>query len=201
MTSPYDVPSDRIGELVDVIRQAFSSATDPLVDFVFEKEPVALGFKERLFGSIGEACPPAALRQASSESMEAISVWFPPGVTYPEDDETQLFDPSEFESQETPIRIEGMFEIIGTSIRKLGTDPQWYLHILATQPEYMGQGYTSPLIQPILERATADGIPCTLVCPKHNVNLYEHFGFGVVDETKFSTSSSFLYSMRRDAGP
>jgi hypothetical protein len=198
MTSLYDVPLNRTDDLVDVICEAFSSA-DPLADFVFEEEPAASGFKKRLFTSIAKACPPAALRQASSEGMEAVSVWFPPGVTYLDDDETQLFAPSEFESQETPVRIAGMLESIGTSIRKLGTDPQWYLHILATQPEYMGQGFTSPLLRPVLERATAEEKPCTLVCARHNVNLYEHFEFWVVDETKFSNSSSFLYSMRRDA--
>ena len=198
---PYDVPPHRFRELVDVIGHAFRSAPDPLTEFVFGHEPAALTFQERIVRSLGEGCPTAALRQASSENMEAISVWFPPGVTYPEpeEDEGQLFDPAEFRSQDTRRRVEDMLESVGKSMGKLGTEPQWYLHVLATRPEYMGQGYSSPLMRPILRRANDEGKPCTLICPTHHVNLYEHFGFKIVDETQFSTSRYFLYNMRRDA--
>ena len=57
---PYDIPRERVDELIDVIGQAFSRSPDPLSDYVFELEPNALYFKERLLRSIGEACPPSA---------------------------------------------------------------------------------------------------------------------------------------------
>jgi predicted GNAT family N-acyltransferase len=130
--------------------------------------------------------------------MEAISVWFPPDQKYPDDDESQLFDPDEFQSPETPKRIAGMLRSIGTSIGKLGSDSQWYLHILATRPEDQGKGHTSTLVRSILARADEAHRPCTLVCPGHNIPIYEHFGFKVVGETEFADSGMFVYSMRRE---
>ena len=195
---PYDIPRERVDELIDVIGQAFSRSPDPLSDYVFELEPNALYFKERLFRSIGEACPPSALRQASSEEMQAISVWFPPSVTYPDDDESELFDPAEFQSPETPERVEGMLRSIGVTIGKIGGGPQWYLHILATRPEHQGRGHTSPLMKSLFARADEEGLPCTLVCPNHNIPVYEHFGFKVVDQTQFADSDMFIYNMRRE---
>ena len=195
---PYDVPPERIDELIDVVGQAFSRSTDPGADYVFEHEPNSLAFKERLFAMLGEACPPAALRQASSDKMEAISVWYPPGVSYPEDEESELFDPAEFQSAETPRRIEGMLRSIGAAIEKLGSEPQWYLHILATRPENQGQGHTSELLRSIFAQADEAGLPCTLICPKHNIPVYEHFGFKVVAETPFADSDFSIYNMRRD---
>ena len=194
----YEVPPERVDELVDVIGQAFSRSPDPPSDYVFELEPDPQLFKERLFSALGKACPPSALRQASSEKMEAISIWFPPGVSYPDDDESELFDPAEFQSPETPKRIAGMLRSIGATIRKLGSEPQWYLHVLATRPEHQGKGHTSVLMRSILARADEEGLPCTLVCPRHNIPVYEHFGFKVVDETQFADSDLFVYNMRRE---
>jgi GNAT superfamily N-acetyltransferase len=130
--------------------------------------------------------------------MQAISVWFPPGVTYPDDDESDLFDPAEFQSPETPKRIEGMLRSIGATIAKLGSGPQWYLHILATHPEHQGQGHASSLMKSAFIRADEERLPCTLVCPKHNIPVYEHIGFKVVAETRFADSEMFIYNMRRE---
>lgn len=194
---PYDVPENRMNELVDVIGQAFSSSPDPPSDYVFELEPNAQSLKEQFFRGIAAAYPPPTLRQASTDKLEAISIWSPPGATHSEE-EPELFDPAEFQSAETLKRIEELMRCIGVATEKLGSEPQWYLHVLASRPEHRGQGYTSILLRSIFARADEADLPCTLICPKHNVPVYEHFGFDVVAKTAIGDSGMFIYNMRRD---
>ena len=194
----YDVPSDRIDDVVDVIGEAFRAAPDPIPEYVFERENRASEFKERIFRALAESCPPSTLIQASSPNMEAISIWFPPSVPYPSDDEDKMFSMEEFENPETEIRVNNFFVCVGSAIEKLGKTPQWYLHILATRPNCKGKGYSSALMRTILDKSGNDKIPCTLVSPPHNVALYEYFGFEVISETPMPGTAVSCYSMRRD---
>ena len=59
----------------------------------------------------------------------------------------------------------------------------WYLMILGVDPPRQGQGVGGALIQPILARADADGLPCYLETTKtRNVPFYQKHGFEMIVE-------------------
>jgi GNAT superfamily N-acetyltransferase len=46
--------------------------------------------------------------------------------------------------------------------KRIMPDPHWYPVVLGVGPACQGQGIGSALIQPVLKRADADGVPCYL---------------------------------------
>jgi GNAT superfamily N-acetyltransferase len=58
------------------------------------------------------------------------------------------------------------------------TEPHWYLGVLSTLPERQGQGLGTAVLQPILERCDADGVPAYLESSNpRNLTLYRRHGF------------------------
>jgi predicted GNAT family N-acyltransferase len=56
-----------------------------------------------------------------------------------------------------------------------------HLGPVAVDPELQGQGYSSKLIRPMLERLDSQELPCYLEAQSEsNVSIYEHYGFEVL---------------------
>ena len=61
--------------------------------------------------------------------------------------------------------------------------PYWYLWMLGVLPDHQGQGLSSELLKPMLDRATENGIPVYLeTATNPNVALYERKGFSVYQQ-------------------
>ncbi len=61
----------------------------------------------------------------------------------------------------------------------------WYLSVIGTDPREQGRGHASELIEPVLERCDAEGLPAYLESSKEgNVSFYRRFGFEVVEEVQ-----------------
>jgi len=64
--------------------------------------------------------------------------------------------------------------------RRLARRPHWYLMALGVEPSKQGQGIGGALIEPILSRADADGLPCYLeTFHERNLPFYEKLGFRI----------------------
>ncbi|MGV0999586.1 MAG: GNAT family N-acetyltransferase [Fluviibacter sp.] len=159
----YDVPLSRLDEMSDASADAFIGNNDPIGSFLFDHEPNHLALKQRFFGSLVTFCSPSALRLASSKKIEAISIWFPPGMGHDEDVEADPFRPEDFADPETFNRLEAVGRVITELTADIGNEPQWYLHLVAVHPDYMNQGLASRLLPLVLMRAREDGLPCTLI--------------------------------------
>ena len=78
------------------------------------------------------------------------------------------------------------------------TEPHWILNLLAVAPAYQGQGIGSLLLQPVLEQADREGIPCYLsTFNEQAVGFYKKHGFEVLWRGKFSEGSPDLWTMKR----
>jgi ribosomal protein S18 acetylase RimI-like enzyme len=78
--------------------------------------------------------------------------------------------------------------------------PHHYLAVLGVEPELQGRGVGSALIAPVLERATADGLPCYLETVKErNVTFYRKHGFEVMVETQLPPDGPPAWTMLRPA--
>lgn len=195
----YEVPLSRIDEMADVAAEAFIANNDPIGNFMFQNEPNHLDLKRRFFRSLVISCSPKALRQGISLALEAVSVWFPPGMDYSKDVDLDPFRPQDFADPGTMEQIRVVNEVIAALTAHLGQEPQWYLHLVAVQPQFLNQGYASRLIKPMLARAENEKLPCTLITQTlDNVRKYEHWGFKMVKEMSVPYSEEKFYSMRKD---
>jgi ribosomal protein S18 acetylase RimI-like enzyme len=62
------------------------------------------------------------------------------------------------------------------------SEPYWYLGSLAVRPEYQGKGLASILVRHVLKLCSSQNILCVLETEDENlVQMYEHYGFDVVD--------------------
>jgi len=195
----YEVPLGRINELADVSAEAFIANNDPIGNFMFQNEPNHLILKKRFFRSLVTSCSQKAVRQGISSVLEAVSIWFPPGMDHSGDIDVDPFSAQDFADQGTMKRMQAVNETIAALTAHLGQEPQWYMHLVAVRPQFMGQGYSSQLIRPMLVRAESEGLPCTLITQSiENVRKYEHWDFKLVKEMCVPNSQEKFYSMRKD---
>ena len=194
----YEVPLNKINEMADVSAEAFIGANDPIGNFMFQNEPDHLDLKRRFFRSLVTSCSPEVVRQAISPALEAVSIWFPPGLSHSQDADLDPLGPQDFKDPGTMEKMQAVNDVIAALTARLGSEPQWYLHLVAVSPEFRNRGYSSLLIKPMLARAGKEGLPCTLITQSiENVRKYEHWGFKVMSEMLVSRSQEKFYSMRK----
>jgi ribosomal protein S18 acetylase RimI-like enzyme len=78
-------------------------------------------------------------------------------------------------------------------------EPAFHLFYLAVLPEARGQGIGSALLQPVLQRCDAEGIPAYLEnSNSRNLPLYERNGFKVTKKWQFAENVPPLWCMYRE---
>ena len=195
----YEIPWSRIDEMAEVAAGAFIGANDPMGNFMFQNEPEHLVLKRRFFRSLVTSCSPGVIRQGLSQNLEAVSIWFPPGLDHSQDVDPDPFRAQDFKDPGTMQRMQAVNDVIGKLTAYLGSEPQWYLHLVAVPPKFRNLGYSSMLIRPMLARAVQAGLPCTLITQSmENVRKYESWGFKIVREMLVPGSQEKFYSMRSD---
>jgi ribosomal protein S18 acetylase RimI-like enzyme len=83
--------------------------------------------------------------------------------------------------------------------RRLAPFPHWYLGFLAVDPRHQGKGHASALLKPVLARLRSEGLPCYLETHRQeNVEMYEHFGFRVLETLELPGSHVRQWCMLKD---
>ncbi len=83
--------------------------------------------------------------------------------------------------------------------QRLAPFRHWFLQMIGVKPRSQGKGYASKLIRPMLTRIDEEGLPCYLeTLDEHNVPLYEHLGFKVVEEATIPKTSFTNWAMLRE---
>ena len=129
---------------------------------------------------------------ASSEKLEGIAGWLPPGkVSF---GGWQVL-------RSVPLSVLFRFARLGAfrmrsydrywsnlhrKLVRLVTKPYWCLHIIGVDPVYQGQGFASRLARPVLEHIDREGLSCLLEThSEKNVAIYRRFGFEVIVEDRY----------------
>jgi ribosomal protein S18 acetylase RimI-like enzyme len=85
--------------------------------------------------------------------------------------------------------------------RKLVPYPHWYLQIIGVDPAYQGQGFSSRLLRPVLERIDRERMPCYLETNNaKNVAIYRRSGFEVISEDRMPDTEVTTFAMLRGPG-
>ena len=78
-------------------------------------------------------------------------------------------------------------------------EPHWYLAVLGTDPPHQGRGAGSALVEAMLARADAEGLPAYLEASRaENVPYYERFGFRVLQEVRMPRDGPSVWAMLRE---
>jgi GNAT superfamily N-acetyltransferase len=130
------------------------------------------------------------------------AVWLPPGQTTvtPERAAAAGFDA--LPAQLGADAADRFFGVLGFAeplhVRDM-PEPHWYTMVVGVAPEHQGRGLGRALLQPVLDRADADGVPCYLeTAQPANVTFYERLGFRVLVDTTEPISGLRLWTFRRD---
>jgi ribosomal protein S18 acetylase RimI-like enzyme len=97
-------------------------------------------------------------------------------------------------------RMRHIGEHIDAVHQRLAPFKHWFLQTIGVDPQFQGKGYAGKVLRPMFFRIDAEGLPCYLeTLDEQNVQLYEHFGFKVVEKATIPKTSLTNWAMLRDA--
>jgi GNAT superfamily N-acetyltransferase len=83
--------------------------------------------------------------------------------------------------------------------RDMGDSPHWYLGIMVVHPASQGQGVGSRLLEPVLQRAKDEGLPCYLVTfTEPAVRFYLKNGFKILRREQPAANAPPFWTLQYD---
>ncbi len=139
---------------------------------------------------------------ASSEKLEGVSAWLPPGRApfggWQLIRSVPLSVLLRFGRQGAG-RMQAYSRYMDNLHRKLVPYPHWYLQLLGVDPRYQGQGFSSRLVRPVLECIDRENLPCFVdTNTEKNVAIYERFGFKVISAEKVPQTEITCFAMLKN---
>jgi len=168
-----DVPA-----LAEVLAQAFQR--DPVHRWLFPSEAECARGSRSFFSVIlGEARRTGTV--LTTTRLEGAALWVPPRATH-----APVFGGLRFMARMLVIlrhrSLRGLRAANAVESQHFAK-PHWYLAVLGTAPEHQGKGVSTAVMDPILRRCDAEGVPAYLESSNIvNIPLYERRGFRVTGE-------------------
>jgi ribosomal protein S18 acetylase RimI-like enzyme len=171
-------------EATQALSDAFSR--DPILNyFLSENQTEKLNALNVISEKLLNYCQPYNHIYTTSDNVKGIAMWLPP--------ETSSFTWSELWNIVTSgiltvpfyVRWDRIVDVLAFMIAELVrrqryVEPHWYLAVLGVSSQYQGQGIGGELLQPILQQADRDKIPCYLETSTESaVRFYQRQGFEI----------------------
>ena len=195
-TSVRPVRSLEIGRLSRALTQAFWD--DPVFEWFWPRPKHRLARIERFFRAIAlERLTLPHGHVYTTEALAGGALWVPPGEAGSSASETLEMLPEVLRSSGRHVvrslRGQAAFESHHPH------EDHWYLMFVGVAPEWRGMGLGTALMQSVLDRADAEGMPAYLdATSPRNRRLYERHGFDVTEEYRLPGGGPPLWSMWRD---
>ncbi len=141
----------------------------------------------------------------ATDGVAGVACWLPPGRTT-----ITLVRQARAGMWELPWRfgVRGFSRLLAYDAiaarlhHAYAAGPHWYLTALGVEPQRQGQGLGGALMQPILARADAQGLPCYLETHRPgNVQLYQRHGFQICCHTEVPGHPVPVWAMLRPPRP
>lgn len=190
-----------VEQAAQVIAQAF--VDDPLTSFMLPFRATRVRTLLKFFRVYGELNIQHGRGYGVGEPVQGVAFW-----KSPEQDSLSIsvrslgkFLPLLFTMYPIGyLRAKPILDQIEALHQKYAQGPHFYLDNLAVLPTARGQGLSSRLIRPFLERAEAQKvIAYTDTVTESNVSLYEHFGFQCVETSAVNGTGITVYALRKPA--
>lgn len=184
---------------------ARSFAADPIFAFVEPDAAARFAFLEEFMAALTRRSHRLATAYATVPALAGVSLWKTPELRQLSPEQlrmTGLDRVGEWLAPEAAARFERIFEAIDEALERAAPEPVWYLGVLGVDPAWQGRGLGSRLMQPILERADAEGMAVTLETGQpRNLPLYARHGFEVSAELPpVASGAPVVWTMKRTAG-
>ena len=143
----------------------------------------------------------------TTQDLEGIAAWLPPG-TLSENPLQLLKMVWELQLYALPTKVR--WNRLGRCLRLLsaveqahqqdmGNVPHWYLGIMVVNPTCQGRGVGGRLLQPILQRASNEGVVCYLVTfTEQAVGFYQKHGFEILQVQKTAPNAPPFWTLKRN---
>jgi len=175
--------------------------TDPMMQCLVPNDAKRTHLLPVFFGLVVRYC----LRYGevyTTPALEGAACWLAPGNTIPT--LARILRTGVYVSP-LDFGLAGLFRFLQISAyteavhQRAAPGQHWYLWALGVDPPYQGQGIGGLLIQPVLARAGAEGLPCYLETENaRNVPFYQKHGFKVVSEGEVTSCRLHVWSMLRE---
>lgn len=180
---------------VQLLRSQTEEATQTLSD-AFSRDPILNYFlpenqaeKLKALKVISEKllnyCQPHHHIYTTSNNVKGIAMWLPPEASSFTWAEVWNLLASGVLTIPFYARWERFADVLAFMIaevrnRQQYAEPHWYLAMLGVASQYQGQGIGAALLQPILQQADRDNIPCYLETSTEGaVRFYQRQGFEI----------------------
>ncbi len=118
-----------------------------------------------------------------SDDCAVVASWLPPGCAGPDQPFIDRFGGQIAELMGERARAASDAHKMQDARRP--AEPHWYLASMGTHPDWQGKGLGGKVLEPVLARCDADGLPAyTDTATELNVQFYQRQGFEVVDEAQ-----------------
>jgi ribosomal protein S18 acetylase RimI-like enzyme len=136
--------------------------------------------------------------------MEAVAVWVSPGNTdfsFGQMLRCGLLTAVLLTGPRTWVRFIRMANYVEKINKPILARPHWHLTMIGVEPSQQGKGLGNLLLQPILARADAQGLPCMLESGnERNLTFYERIGFEVAAHDRIPNGGPQFWVMVREPG-
>ena len=173
----------QVDAAVAALVRAFDDS--PIMRFLFPENWVRRRGLTQFFRSIVlDALPFGAVRSfVDGDAVIATAVWLPPGA-WPQSTARQLRQlvTTPLLGPLKPGPLLRSLRYLRAVDRRHPHEPHWYLGLLGTDPPFQGRGLGRALLEPVLERCDAEGLPAYLETDKErNLAYYARFRFELVE--------------------
>ncbi len=201
MTAPTVVPlsASRVEEAARALASAFQD--DPLQSYTFPDPEERRRRSPAHFEALLRFGRLAGQVMAGEAEASGAAVLIPPAAAFTAEmmEASGLTRLPETVGADAAARFSVAIDFAEAQHHRLIPEPHWYVMVLGVAPAFRGLGYGRALLQPMFDRASADGVPCYLeTAQPANVRFYEHLGFRVLADTVEPTSGLRLWAFRRE---
>ncbi|MFX1454239.1 MAG: GNAT family N-acetyltransferase [Promethearchaeota archaeon] len=198
----FKLTHDRIKEAIEVAGNAFQEDPVAIYSFPDEKER-----KEKLkysFKMIYEYGMRNGVTYATSENLEGIIVWLPPGKTYPST-WMMMRHGGFYAMRKIGLKFKAMrrsiaiFSFEEARHKELLPYEHWYLQNIAVKPKEQRKGFGGRLISAMLNRINNEGFSIYLETNNEkNLSFYKSHGFDIIENVIISETPVPLWCMVRN---
>ena len=138
----------------------------------------------------------------AAPDTEGVSIWLKPGATEITPENAHAAGFTSLPEKIGADAFERFFSVIAFAdeYHKLDLpEPHWYTMVLGVDPAFQGQGLGRALLQPVIDKAAAAGLPVYLETAQPvNVTFYKNIGFRLIHKLREPTSGLDLWTFRLD---
>lgn len=198
-TTVVKLDRSQLDAAIDVLAHSF--LTDPMFQYFYsEQDSVRLKTLQWLSRLILRYSQPYEHIYTTAD-LQGVAMWIPPGK-YPLNDLRLLqlgFYALPFKLQwRRSLQFLSLFNKIENFHKHDMPQPHWYLFMLGVAPASQGQGIGGLLIEPILNQADLEKLPCYLeTSSERGVRFYQKYGFETVRTGRLSESAPPYWTMIR----